>query len=91
MKQSQQIRPISYLKANASKIVRTLAEEEEPLIITQNGEAKVVMQGIEAYEETQETLALLKIMALGSRQIEEGKVEPAGEVFARLRARSADR
>ena len=55
------------------------------MVITQNGEAKVVMQDVHSYEETQETLALLKILALGHRQVETGRVEPARAVFARLR------
>jgi prevent-host-death family protein len=87
MKLSTQIKPISYLKAHAAEIVRNLGEQREPLIITQNGEAKVVIQDIESYEQTQETMALLKILALGSRQIEEGKVQPASEVVKRLRER----
>jgi len=85
MKLSTQIKPISYLKANAAEIVRTLEENREPLIITQNGEAKMVVQDIESYEQTQETLALLKILAIGKRQVEEGKARPASEVFERLR------
>jgi prevent-host-death family protein len=92
MKLSTQIKPISYLKAHAAEIVRNLAEQQgEPLVITQNGEAKVVMQGIDSYEQTQETMALLKILALGTRQVEEGKVQPAGEVIQRLRDRSKQR
>ena len=87
MKLSSQIKPISYLKAHAAEIVRNLGEQREPLVITQNGEAKVVMQDIESYEQTQETLALLKILALGTRQIEEGKVKPAEDVIKRLRER----
>ena len=87
MKLSSQIKPISYLKAHAAEIVRNLGEQREPLVITQNGEAKVVMQGIESYEQTQETLALLKILALGTRQIEEVKVKPAEDVIKRLRER----
>ena len=87
MKPSSRIKPISYLKADASEIVRTLREEPESLIITQNGEAKAVVQDIDAYEQMQETVALLKILALGSRRIEEGRVQPAAEIIARLRER----
>mgnify|MGYP001152887918 CR=1 FL=1 len=87
MKLSSQIKPISYLKAHAAEIVRNLGEQREPLVITQNGEAKVVIQDIESYEQIQETLALLKILALGNRQIEEGKVRPAAEAIKRLRER----
>jgi prevent-host-death family protein len=91
MKLSSQIRPISYLKAHAAEIVRNLAEQQEPMIITQNGEAKVVIQDIESYEQTQQTMALLKILALGMRQVEEGNVLPAENVIKRLRERREDR
>ena len=91
MKLSSQIKPISYLKAHAAEIVRNMGVQREPLIITQNGEAKVVIQDIESYEQTQETMALLKILALGNRQIKEGKVEPAAEVIKRLRVHRRDR
>lgn len=89
MKLSSQIKPISYLKAHAAEIVRTLAQLGEPLVITQNGEAKVVIQDIASYEQTQETMAMLKILALGNRQIEEGNVRPATEVFKTLRDRKS--
>ncbi len=85
MKLSANIKPISYLKAHTAAVVRQLMDEREPLVITQNGEAKVVMQDVRSFEETQETLALLKILALGNRQIEEGRVARACDVFARLR------
>ena len=91
MKLSKQIRPISYLKAHAAEIVRNLSKQQEPLIITQNGEAKVVIQDIKSYEQTQQTIALLKILSLGTRQIEEGKVLSAEEVIERLRNRREDR
>ncbi len=87
MKLSSQIRPISYLKAHAAEIVRTLAEQQAPLVITQNGEAKVVIQDIESYEQTQQTMALLKILALGMRQVEKGDALPAENVIKRLRQR----
>lgn len=85
MKLSSRIKPISYLKAHAADIVRNLQQQGEPLVITQNGEAKVVIQDIESYERTQETLALLRVLALGTRQIEAGQVEPAADVVTRLR------
>jgi prevent-host-death family protein len=85
MKWSNQIKPISYLKAHAAEIVRNMREQQGPLVITQNGEAKIVIQDIESYEQTQETMALLKILALGNRQIEEGKIEPVAKVIKRLR------
>ncbi len=91
MKLSGNIKPISYLKAHASEIVRRMGEEREPLIITQNGEAKVVIQDIESYEQTLETMAFLRILSLGNSQIEDGKIEPALDVVRRLRERWSDR
>lgn len=91
MKLSRQIKPISYLKAHAAEIVRNMRDQEGPLVITQNGEAKVVLQDIESYEQTQETMALLKILALGNRQVEAGNVEPAAVVIQRLRERRSIR
>jgi len=89
MKLSTRVKPISYFKANAAEIVRDLAARREPLVITQNGEATAVVQDIASYEETQETLALLKILALGNRQIEAGQVVPAATAVRRLREKKA--
>jgi len=91
VKYSDQIKPISYLKAHAAEIVRNLSKKQQPLVITQNGEAKVVMQDIQSYEQTQETIALLKILSLGTKQIEEGKVLPAEDVIKNIRARQENR
>ena len=87
MKLSLQIKPISYLKAHAADIVRQLSEQKQPLIITQNGEAKIVVQDIKSYEENEETLALLKILALGNNQIELGNVTPAKSALEHIRLR----
>lgn len=87
MKLSEQVKPISYLKAHAPEVIRGLAETQEPVIITLHGEAKAVLQDIASYEQTQETLALLKMLALTTKAAEEGKVHPVGESFARLRSR----
>jgi prevent-host-death family protein len=89
MRYSTRIKPITYLKANAADVLRELTEVREPLVITQNGEAKAVIQDVRSWEETQETLALLKILALGNAQVEAGKVKPAREVIARLKAKRA--
>lgn len=83
------IKPISYFKANAAEIVRQLAEQREPMVITQNGEATAVIQDIASYEETQETMALLRILALGNRQVEEGRITPATAAIKRLRDKKA--
>ena len=85
MKLSTQVKPISYLKAHAAEVIRQLTEQQEPFIITQNGEAKAVIQDVRSYEQAQETLALLKILALGNQQIDQGNVQPASEAIKRIR------
>ncbi len=81
---SEQIKPISYFKDNAARVITEITETREPLIITQNGEATCVLQDIKSYEDDKNTLALLKILAMGRTQIEEGKFKPAREVFAKM-------
>lgn len=85
MRYSEQIKPISYLKANMAEVMVKLTESGSPMIITQNGEAKAVIQDIESYEKTQETLALLKILALGQQQVESGEVSDIKSVVQRLK------
>jgi prevent-host-death family protein len=89
MRYSSQVKPISYLKANAAEVLSQLAEQREPLVNTQNGEAKAVLQDVASFEETQETLAMLKILALGNQDVAAGKVKPAADVVTRLRAKRA--
>ena len=89
MRYSSQVKPISYLKANAAEVLKLLSEQREPMVITQNGEAKAVLQDVASFEETQETLALLKILALGNQEAPAGKVKPVAEDIARLRAKQA--
>jgi PHD/YefM family antitoxin component YafN of YafNO toxin-antitoxin module len=57
------------------------------MVIAQNGEAKAVLHDIHRYEQTQETLALLKILALGQQQIASGQVTPAATAIERIKAR----
>ena len=84
MKLSESVKPISYIKAHASEVVRAL-EEKGSFIITLNGEAKAVLQDIREYEKTQESLALLKILAQSKKSLEEGRVTPAKEAFRKVR------
>ncbi len=86
MHYSTQVKPITHLKAHAAEILLQLSERREPMVITQNGEAKAVLQDVASYEETQETLALLKLLAIGNREAEEGRTSPLSEVSKRLRS-----
>ncbi|MBK5340809.1 type II toxin-antitoxin system Phd/YefM family antitoxin [Pseudomonas sp. TH49] len=84
MKLSSQIKPISYLKSHTAEIVKSITESREPLVITQNGEAKLVVMDVKSFEEQEDTMALLKLLAMGNREIEEGKYRDAEDVFADL-------
>jgi len=81
---SAQVKPISYLKSHAASIANDIAESGEPLLITQNGEARLVVMDVHAYERQQETLALLKLLSLGQRDIATGRGRDAEDVFADL-------
>ena len=86
MHYSSQVKPITHLKAHAAEVLLHLAECREPMVITQNGEAKAVLQDVASYEETQETLALLKLLAIGNREVEEGRTSSLSDVRERLTA-----
>lgn len=84
MKLSTRIKPISYLRDHAAEIIRDISESREPLLITQDGEAKLVVMDVKSYEEQEQTVALLRILACGNKEIEQGKSRDAEEVFAEL-------
>ena len=81
---SNQIKPISYLKSHTAQIVKELASSREPMVITQNGEARLVVMDVQSFEQRENTLALLKILALGQREIEQGAFEDAEAVFLEI-------
>ena len=85
MKLSESVKSISYLKANASKLIDDANKNQKTYVITQNGEAKAVVQDIKTYEKTQETLALLKILSMSSNNMNDGKAKGIKETFAELR------
>ena len=87
MRYTTQVKSISYLKANAAEVLATLVAAREPMLITQNGEAKAVLQDVASYQETQETMALLKLLALGQRDVDAGRVRPVADVVKDLRKR----
>jgi prevent-host-death family protein len=91
MKPSEAIKSISYLKAHASEIARDVSQNHKTLIITQNGEARLIVQDVESYEQMQESLALLKILAISSTHVSKGKFSPARTAFDRIRARTREK
>ncbi|PPD49387.1 MAG: prevent-host-death protein [Methylobacter sp.] len=84
MKLSSHVKPISYLKSHTAEIVRGLSESREPLLITQYGEAKLVVMDVKSYEQWEDAFALLKLLALGNKEIEQGQFRDAEAVFAEI-------
>lgn len=87
MKPSEVIKPISYFKAHASELIRDITNNHKTMIITQNGEAKVILQDIKLYEQTQESLALLKILAMSTKNLKNRKIKPINRAFKDIRKR----
>jgi len=85
MKLSKSVKPISYLKSHTAEAVRNVNNTRETLIVTQHGEAKAVLQDIASYEKTQESLALLKMLALSTKSQQEGRNKPVKKAFADVR------
>jgi len=85
MKMSEKVKPISYFKSHASEVIRDIVENHGTVVITLNGEAKAILQDIREFEKTQESLALLKILAQSRKSLDEGKYRPMKEAFNRLR------
>lgn len=90
MRYSTQIRPITDLKANAAGIIEEIAETRNPVVITQNGRAKAVLVDVKSYEESEERLALLQILALGRKEMAEGRTRPLREALAELKQKSRE-
>jgi prevent-host-death family protein len=89
MKLSTAVKPISYLKAHASELIRDITITRQTLVVTHNGEAKVVVQDIRSYERMQETLALLKILTRSKQNIRRGRSKSMDDVFRSLDKRIA--
>jgi prevent-host-death family protein len=73
MRLSETVKSISYLKANAADLIDEINKEQKTYVITQNGEAKVIVQDIKVYEKTQETMAMLKLLAMTSDKSRDAK------------------
>lgn len=81
------IKPISYVKAHMAQVIRDVAETGNPLVITQDGEAKAVLMDVREYDALQASLAMLKMLAVSAQEIQEGKTQEADAVFSALAAR----
>ncbi len=90
MRLSESVKPISHFKSHASEVIREVMETHNPVVITLNGEAKAIIQDIRECEQDRETIALLKMLSLSRKSVEEGRFLPAEEAFAAVRQMVAE-
>jgi len=87
MKMSTDIKPVSFLKSRAADMLKQVNETHRPIIITQNGEPRAVLQDPESYENMRNAIGLLKLLAMGEEDIREGRSKTQDEVFSELEKR----
>ena len=87
MRSKTSIKPITYMKTNAADILAAVSETGETIIITHNGEGKMVIQDIASYQSMKESLAMLKLVALGERAVKKGEVKTASQAFEDIEKR----
>lgn len=81
------IKPISYIKTHAADMLKRVNETHNPMIITQNGEAKAVLLDTETYQQMTRSIGILKILATGEREIEQNKLVDNEDIFEQLRVK----
>jgi len=84
MQLSQTIKPISYLKSKTADVINSVNENRQSIIITQNGEAKAVIQDIKSYENLQNALTLLKLIVQSEEDIRNDRITPQDKMFEDL-------
>jgi prevent-host-death family protein len=81
---SRDIKPVTYLKSRAADLLKQINETHRPVVITQNGEPRAVLQDPESYENMRNAIGLLKLISLGEEDIKDGKSKSQEEVFAKI-------
>ena len=81
----QDIKPISYIKTNAADMMRYVNDHRNPIVITQNDEARAVLVDIDSYQNMQDAFNLLKIVQLSEKDVRSGLVRDSDQVFNELK------
>lgn len=84
MSLKEDIRPVTYLKTKASDLLKQVSDTKRPVIITQNGEPRAVLQDARSYEDMRYALGLMKLISQGEEDVRKGKVRSQDEVFSRI-------
>ncbi len=81
---TQDIKPVTYLKSRAADLLKQINETQRPVIITQNGEPKAVLQDLKSYENMRNAIGILKLISLGEEDIRAGRIKSQEEVFSQI-------
>ena len=81
---SQDIKPITYLKSRAEDLLKQINETHRPVIITQNGEPRAILQDTKSYEDMRNAIGILKLVSQGEEQVRNGKFKSQEEVFENI-------
>jgi prevent-host-death family protein len=84
MNLKEDIKPISYFKSNAAEVLKRINETHNPMIITQNGEARAVLVDTESYDSLVKSIGILKILSEGEKEISSGNLMSQKNVFAEI-------
>lgn len=87
MNYKEDIRPISYIKTNAADMLKRVNDTHNPIVITQNGEARAVLLDTESYQEMRNSLGILKLLSEGEKDIETGSIFSQEEVFNEIESK----
>ena len=84
MKMREDIRPVTYLKSRAADLLDQLNKTHRPVVITQHGAARAVIQDLESYERTKTAIGFLKLLVQGEEDVRSGKIYDQNEMFDRI-------
>ena len=89
MKTTEDIRPISYMKACAADLLNQVNSTHRAVVITQSGRARAILQDPVTYEQTRSAIGMLKLLVQGEQDVRAGRLHKQTEVFSRIEKRLA--
>ena len=81
----EDIRPISYVKAHTAEVMKLVGEKNNPMVITQNGEAKAVLMDVKQYQNIINAINLMKILSIGEKDLKNGRIYTHDEVKSKIK------
>ena len=78
---SSDIKPVSFLKSHAADILKQINDTHRPIVITQNGVPRGVLQDPESYDNMRKAIGLLKLISQGEEDIKQGNTKTQSKVF----------